>query len=112
LTVDYLLDNPRPKYSPVKRRATMARMIHIIVCAALAVTVLNGLAQARQPQEQPKPPPFATTKVEGTDNVYVFRYANAQAMFVVTKDGVIATDPIGYGRPQGGNDLCCGNDLC
>jgi glyoxylase-like metal-dependent hydrolase (beta-lactamase superfamily II) len=45
-------------------------------------------------------PPFQTTKVEGTDNVYVFRYGNHQAMFVVTKDGVIATDPIAYGRPQ------------
>ena len=45
-------------------------------------------------------PPFATTKVDGTDNVYVFRYGNHQAMFVVTSAGVIATDPIGYGRPQ------------
>jgi glyoxylase-like metal-dependent hydrolase (beta-lactamase superfamily II) len=36
----------------------------------------------------------------GTDNyVYVFRYGNHQAMFVVSA-GVIATDPIGYGRPQ------------
>ena len=25
-------------------------------------------------------------------------------MFIVTKDGVIATDPIGYGRPTGGQD--------
>ena len=45
-------------------------------------------------------PPFATTKVDGTDNVYIFRYGNHQAMFVTTPDGVIATDPIGYGRPQ------------
>ena len=45
-------------------------------------------------------PPYATTMVEGTDNVYVFRAGNHQAMFVVTKAGVIATDPIGYGRPQ------------
>jgi glyoxylase-like metal-dependent hydrolase (beta-lactamase superfamily II) len=44
-------------------------------------------------------PPYATTKVEGTDNVHVFRAGNHQAMFVVTKAGVIATDPIGYGRP-------------
>src|SRR5215203_3046169 len=46
------------------------------------------------------PPPFATTKVEGTDNVYVFRYGGHQSMFVVTPEGVIATDPISYGRPQ------------
>ena len=43
---------------------------------------------------------FATTKVEGTDNVYVFRYQGHQSMFVVTQAGVIATDPIGLGRPQ------------
>jgi glyoxylase-like metal-dependent hydrolase (beta-lactamase superfamily II) len=42
------------------------------------------------------PPTFATTKVEGTDNVYIFRYMGHQAMFVVTSAGVIATDPIGY----------------
>jgi len=45
-------------------------------------------------------PPYATTKVEGADNVYVFRAGNHQALFVVTKAGVIATDPIGYGRPE------------
>jgi glyoxylase-like metal-dependent hydrolase (beta-lactamase superfamily II) len=39
---------------------------------------------------------FETKKVEGTDNVFIFRYANAQAMFVVTSAGVIATDPISY----------------
>jgi glyoxylase-like metal-dependent hydrolase (beta-lactamase superfamily II) len=57
------------------------------------------LATATLAQEQ-KAPPFETTKVEGTDNVYIFRYGNSQAMFVATNDGVIATDPIGYGRPQ------------
>lgn len=59
-------------------------------------------------QDQPSAPaakrsPFETTKVDGSDNVYIFRYGNHQAMFVVTKDGVIATDPIGYGRPQAVN---------
>lgn len=51
-------------------------------------------------QTQPAPPPFATTKVEGTDNVYIFRYQGHQSMFVVTPEGVIATDPIGLRRPQ------------
>jgi glyoxylase-like metal-dependent hydrolase (beta-lactamase superfamily II) len=51
---------------------------------------------------QPAPPPFATTKVDGTDNVYIFRNGGHQSMFVVTSDGVIATDPIAYGRPTGG----------
>src|ERR1044071_5418030 len=67
----------------------------------IALFVLLGvaLASAAAAQEQ-KPPPFATTRVEGTENVYTFRYGNSQAMFVVTRDGVIATDPVGYGRPQ------------
>jgi glyoxylase-like metal-dependent hydrolase (beta-lactamase superfamily II) len=71
----------------------MASIGQIIAGAALAALIWIAPAHAQQP-------PFATTKVEGTDNVYVFRYGNAQAMFVVTKEGVIATDPIGYGRPQ------------
>jgi glyoxylase-like metal-dependent hydrolase (beta-lactamase superfamily II) len=76
----------------------MSRILAIIGYGIAALTILVSPAQA---QEQPaKPPPFATTKVEGTDNVYVFRYGNSQAMFVVTSAGVIATDPIGYGRPQ------------
>ena len=60
------------------------------------LSLLIFSVQAQQPQQ----PMFQTTKVEGTDNVYIFRYGNHQAMFVVTNDGVIATDPIGYGRPQ------------
>jgi glyoxylase-like metal-dependent hydrolase (beta-lactamase superfamily II) len=40
--------------------------------------------------------------VDGTDNVYIFRNGNHQSIFVVTSEGVIATDPIAYGRPQGG----------
>jgi glyoxylase-like metal-dependent hydrolase (beta-lactamase superfamily II) len=65
----------------------------------LAIT-LGVLLTSTAPAQEQKPPPFETTKVEGTDNVYVFRYGGAQAMFIVTNDGVIATDPIGYGRPQ------------
>jgi len=50
----------------------------------------------------PARPQIETKKVDGTDNVYIFRNGNHQAMFVVTADGVIATDPVAYGRPQGG----------
>lgn len=57
-----------------------------------------GVALAQQPAR----PPIATTKVEGTDGVYVFRNGNHQAMFIVTRDGVIVTDPVAYGRPNGG----------
>jgi glyoxylase-like metal-dependent hydrolase (beta-lactamase superfamily II) len=60
-----------------------------------------ALAQAQAPAPAPAAPPlFATTKVEGTDNVYIFRYQGHQAMFIVTPAGVIATDPIGRYRPQ------------
>jgi glyoxylase-like metal-dependent hydrolase (beta-lactamase superfamily II) len=48
---------------------------------------------AAQPAQKPA---FETRLVEGTNNVYIFRYANVQAMFVVTSAGVIATDPIAY----------------
>jgi glyoxylase-like metal-dependent hydrolase (beta-lactamase superfamily II) len=64
----------------------------LAVAGALALCATPGLAQ--------QPPTFATTKVEGTDNVYIFRYLNHQAMFVVTSAGVIATDPIGYVRRE------------
>jgi glyoxylase-like metal-dependent hydrolase (beta-lactamase superfamily II) len=63
-------------------------------CALAFTAALAAPASAQTP------PTFATTKVEGTDNVYIFRYQIHQSMFVVTKDGVIATDPISYGRPQ------------
>jgi glyoxylase-like metal-dependent hydrolase (beta-lactamase superfamily II) len=68
---------------------------------ALAGLALAGLAAPVQAQQAPAaaPPPYATTKVEGTDNVYIFRFGGHQSMFVVTKDGVIATDPIGLRRP-------------
>jgi glyoxylase-like metal-dependent hydrolase (beta-lactamase superfamily II) len=71
----------------------MSLVLNTVLCTLLTVTTFGSVQAQQQPQ-------FATTKVEGIENVYVFRYANSQAMFVVTKEGVIATDPIGYGRPQ------------
>ena len=44
-----------------------------------------------------QPPPFETRKL--TDNAYLFRYGFHQSLFVVTPDGVIATDPIAFLRP-------------
>jgi glyoxylase-like metal-dependent hydrolase (beta-lactamase superfamily II) len=61
--------------------------------AALITIVLATPTQAQQPAS----PPFATTKV--ADNVYIFRYGGHQSMFIVTPDGVIATDPISERRP-------------
>jgi glyoxylase-like metal-dependent hydrolase (beta-lactamase superfamily II) len=56
----------------------------------------RALAQ-QAPAPAPAPPPFATRKL--SDTVYLFRYGGHQSIFVVTPDGVIATDPIGYLRP-------------
>src|SRR6188474_1061735 len=74
--------------------------------ALLAVTLSSpALAQGQAPAQapaQPQRPQIETKKVDGTDNVYIFRNGNHQSMFIVTKDGVIATDPVAYGRPTGG----------
>ena len=73
-----------------------------LLATALGMPVLAQPAQQPQPAQPPQRPPQETTKVDGTDNVYIFRNGNHQAMFIVTKDGVIATDPVAYGKPQGG----------
>lgn len=73
-------------------------MIKPILLAALAALTMTTAAQAQAPAR----PAIATTKVEGTSNVYVFRNVGHQAMFVVTPEGVIATDPVAYGKPFGG----------
>jgi len=66
----------------------MTRISRVVAGVVLAAACVGVAAHA----QQATPPPFATTKVDGTDNVYVFRYGNAQSMFVVTSAGVIATD--------------------
>jgi glyoxylase-like metal-dependent hydrolase (beta-lactamase superfamily II) len=74
---------------------TMQRTIFAVLAFVLALPLL---AQA------PARPQIQTTKVDGTDGVYIFRNGNHQSIFIVTNDGVIATDPIAYGRPTGGAD--------
>src|SRR6266478_9345863 len=71
----------------------MSRLTTALLAGVLAVAALPACAQA------PTPPLFSTTKVDGTDGVYIFRYQGHLAMFVVTPEGVIATDPIGERRP-------------
>jgi len=65
----------------------------LLTATALALLAFTSAAAAQQP-------PFATRKIDGTDNVYLFRYQSHQSMFIVTPKGVIATDPIGRYRPQ------------
>jgi glyoxylase-like metal-dependent hydrolase (beta-lactamase superfamily II) len=71
--------------------------IGLALLAALAAGAfaVPAIAQQQRPQ-------IETKKVDGTEGVYIFRNGGHQSMFVVTKEGVIATDPIAYGRPTGG----------
>jgi glyoxylase-like metal-dependent hydrolase (beta-lactamase superfamily II) len=73
------------------------RVLLASTCAAVFAVAFSGaaLSQAARPQ-------IATTKVDGTEGVYIFRNGGHQSMFIVTKAGVIATDPVAYGRPTGG----------
>ena len=72
------------------------------VLPSLGAALLALAAITTSFAQAPARPAIATTLVPGTNNVYVFRNGNHQSMFVVTPDGVIATDPIAYGRPTGG----------
>jgi len=82
-----------PRFSTHQGETAMLRVHYAGMTAALITIVLAASTQA----QQSAPPPFATTKV--TDNVYIFRYGGHQSMFIVTPDGVIATDPISERRP-------------
>ena len=57
-----------------------------MLCAVLTLALSIPAVTAQQP------PPFETKKI--AEGVYVFRHVGHQAMFVVTPEGVIATDPI------------------
>src|SRR5712672_4367932 len=70
----------------------MMKALNVVVTLAVSV-IGTGAAMAQNA------PPVATTKVDGTENVYVFRYGGYQSMFIVTPQGVIATDPASYLRP-------------
>jgi glyoxylase-like metal-dependent hydrolase (beta-lactamase superfamily II) len=71
-------------------------MIAKLTSALATAAVVIALTAAASAQNAPA---TSTTKVDGTDNVYIFRYGGHQSMFVVTPAGVIATDPISYQRP-------------
>ena len=75
--------------------------MHRIAMTTIACIALTAQAMS-QGQPAAQAPQIETRKVEGTDGVYTFRNQNSQAMFIVTSDGVIATDPVSYGRPTGG----------
>jgi glyoxylase-like metal-dependent hydrolase (beta-lactamase superfamily II) len=74
----------------------------LLTVVACALSTAQAWSQGPPPVQAGQAPQIETKKVEGTDNVYIFRNQNSQAMFIVTNQGVIATDPVGYGRPTGG----------
>src|SRR5688572_9320934 len=81
-------------------RTAVTRLASMLAAGVAAASAMAQTQPAQPPTPPAQPPLFATTKVPGTENVYIFRYQGHQAMFVVTPAGVIATDPIGYLRPQ------------
>src|SRR5260221_11644169 len=90
---------PRPvpaEHHTITQGGDMKRIFVAALACGLAAAASAAWSQA------PARPQIATTKVDGTEGVYIFRNGNHQAMFVVTRDGVIATDPVAYGRPTGG----------
>jgi glyoxylase-like metal-dependent hydrolase (beta-lactamase superfamily II) len=58
----------------------------------LALLTMLTVAATSVVAQQPQQPQYETKKV--ADGVYVYRYMGAQSMFVVTSDGVVATDPM------------------
>jgi glyoxylase-like metal-dependent hydrolase (beta-lactamase superfamily II) len=63
-----------------------------------ACACLGGGLLADDPVAAQQAPPFATREI--APGVFLFRYQFHQSIFVVTPDGVLATDPIGQRRPQ------------
>jgi hypothetical protein len=66
------------------KEATVLRTLQGSVGVVLAAIIMSGAIQAQQPAKRPT---FETTKVDGTDDVYIFRYQGHQSMFVVTPAG-------------------------
>ena len=81
------------------RNNTLPYAAFAAAAALSAALLLAPPADAQAPRPQ-----IQTTKVEGADGVYIFRNGGHQSVFIVTPEGVVATDPIGYGRPTGGAD--------
>jgi glyoxylase-like metal-dependent hydrolase (beta-lactamase superfamily II) len=69
-----------------------------LVIMAIAGAALAGTVRAQQSPPAPVAASTALTRV--ADDVYVFRDDTYQALFIVTDEGVIATDPIGLLDPE------------
>jgi glyoxylase-like metal-dependent hydrolase (beta-lactamase superfamily II) len=79
----------------MKRKRSGETRMKFTTLFGVAAAALIAFAGPALAQGQPQ---VATRKVDGTDNVYLFRYGGHQSIFIVTKAGVIVTDPISYLR--------------
>jgi glyoxylase-like metal-dependent hydrolase (beta-lactamase superfamily II) len=74
------------------------------VGAGLTAAALPLVARSARAQQQPAPPPQLPRSVSELAQVapdaYMYRYIGHNALFVVTGEGVIATDPIGLSNPR------------
>lgn len=68
---------------------TITVLTRIALCLALGAWAMSAPASAQLP---PGMKPFETTKI--ADGVYSYRFFFHRNMFIVTDEGVIATDPI------------------
>src|SRR5207247_7199415 len=76
---------PRPvlaEHRTTTQGGDMKRSFLAALACGLAAAASAAWSQA------PARPQIATTKVDGTEGVYIFRNGNHQALFVVTRDGV------------------------
>ncbi len=80
--------------SPVHH--SLGHQVGSLLLLAAVMLALPGAASAEQTPTTPQPLAELTRLA---DDVYLFRYETYQALFIVTDDGVIATDPISLRNP-------------
>src|SRR5688500_33606 len=79
---------------PGRGQATGARLMILLGVVALVLAALPGGAVAQQAA-----PPVVVEVRRLAEDTYLFRHNTYQAIFIVTDQGVIATDPIGLVNP-------------
>src|SRR5262245_43629200 len=79
------------------RRRDLGRLAVGAGLAAAAWPLTRGVAFAQQPGGQPAPqlPRSVFELTQVASDAYMWRYVGHNSFFVVTDEGVIATDPIG-----------------
>jgi glyoxylase-like metal-dependent hydrolase (beta-lactamase superfamily II) len=71
------------------------RLVSFLLLTAVALALPGGASA----QQAPTAPQSLAELTRLADDVYLFRYETYQALFIVTDDGVIATDPISLRNP-------------